>query len=136
ADRQGRRPGIYTVMGGPPNNWSKATVDNNLRPLTVRDPDVPVTDYSVGPFDKSSIMKYYYEEWMFVSGKSSPCYSVPGGNSELSAEDKKRIAAYYPFGGVAMTRQERKVSIDSVLTEIPQSSLLAKELQARKDQLQ
>ena len=136
-DSQGRHPGIYTWFEGPPNSWSKLKIDFNLRQLTTLNPDIPVAAYSVGQFDKLSIMKYYYDDWMFVSGKNSPCYS-PGENYELSAEDEKRIAMYYPVGGaVAMTRQvQKKAAIESVLTQIPQSSLLAKELQARKDGLQ
>jgi hypothetical protein len=136
-DGQGRRPGIYTWFGGPPNNWSKTKIDFQLRQLTTLNPDIPVADYSMGQFDNLSIMKYHFDDWMYVSGKNSPCYS-PGENYELSAEDEKRIAMYYPVGGaVAMTRQvQKKAAIESVLTQIPQSSLLAKELQARKDQLQ
>jgi len=135
-DSQGRRPGIYTMMAGPPNNWPKAKVDFNLRQLTTLHPDVPVADYSMGQFDKLSIMKYYYDDSMFVSGKNSPCYS-PTTNYELSAEDKKRIAMYYPSGGAVATRlEQKKATIESVLTQVPQSSLLAKELQARKGRLQ
>jgi hypothetical protein len=109
-----------------------------MRQLTTLDPDTPMADYSMGQFDKLSIMKYFYPDWMFVSGKNRPCFS-PVESYELSAEDKKRIAMFYPAGGnaVAMTRQQQKTAaIESVLTQIPQSSLLAKELQARKGRLQ
>jgi hypothetical protein len=137
-DSQGHRPGIYTVFGGPPNSWSKARIDFNLRQLTTINPDVPVSAYSMGQFDDSSIMKYYYDDWMFVSGNKSPCYS-PGVNYELSDEDKKRIAAYYPSGGGAVTAtrlQQKREAIDSVLSQVPQSSLLASQLRARQRRLQ
>jgi hypothetical protein len=135
-DSNGRQPGLYTTMGGPPNNWSKATIDHNLRQITTLNPEVSLSAYSMGEFDKLSIMKYYYPDWMFLSGKNSLCYST-GENYELSAEDQKRIAMYYPVSGaVGMALQRKKAAIEQVLTEIPSSSLLAKELQARKGRLQ
>jgi hypothetical protein len=136
ADKQGRHPGIYTVFGGPPNKWSKQTVDHNLRPLTVLS-DTPVSAYGFGPFDRLSIMKYYYDDWLFVSGKNSPCYS-PGTNYDFSAEDEKRIAMYYPKDSTvsAARLQEKRDAITSVLSQLPQSSLLAKELQAKQQKLQ
>ena len=53
-DANGRRPGIYTVLEGPPNEWSRSTVDHNLRGL--RDSRA----YSQGDFDPKSIMKYFF----------------------------------------------------------------------------
>ena len=70
ADAQGRHPGIYTFMEGPPNSWSKEMIDFNLRQLTTIN-DTPVSAYSVDTFDKLSIMKYYYDDWMFVAGKAA-----------------------------------------------------------------
>src|SRR5690349_10941147 len=32
-DEAGRKPGIYTLLGGPPNRWSREMVDFNLRKL-------------------------------------------------------------------------------------------------------
>jgi hypothetical protein len=135
-DKQGHHPGIYTVFGGPPNNWSKDQIDYNLRPLTSLDPTTPVSDYGIGPFDKLSIMKYYYDDWMFLSGKNSPCYS-PGENYDLSTEDKKRIALSYPkdVAAAAMRMQAKREAVESVLSQVPQSSLLAKELQIREQQI-
>jgi hypothetical protein len=136
-DSQGHHPGIYTVFGGPPNNWSKQRIDFNLRQLTALNPDVPAAAYSMGQFDKLSIMKYYYEEWMFASGNQSPCYS-PGINHDLSDEDKKRIAAYYPYSTTSATArvQQKMQAIKSVLSQVPPTSLLARQLQARQKQLQ
>jgi hypothetical protein len=82
-------------------------------------------------------MKYYYEDWMFLSGKNSLCYS-PGTNYDFSAEDEKRIAIYYPKDSLvtAARLQEKRDAISSVLSQIPQSSLLAKELKAKQQRLQ
>ncbi len=124
-------------MEGPPNKWSKQQVDFNLLPLSKIETDVPVSAYSIGPFDKLSIMKYYYPDWMFVSGKSSQCYSV-AENYDLSSEDKQLIAAYYPKGATAaasLVEQKRK-AIETVLSQVPETSLLAKQLQLKQQKLQ
>jgi len=135
-DKQGRHPGIYTVFGGPPNNWSKAQTDFNLRQLTSLK-DTPVSAYGIGGFDKLSIMKYYYDESLFLSGKNSQCYS-PGVNYDFSAEDEKRIALYYPKDpSVAAARmEEKRDAITAVLSQVPQSSLLAKQLQVKRQKFQ
>jgi hypothetical protein len=88
ADPQGRRPGIYTYLGGPPNGWDKETVDHNLRQLR------PSSAFLLQTFDAKSIMKYYFGAWMFASGENSKCFSKR--NDVLSAGDKKGIAAAYP----------------------------------------
>jgi hypothetical protein len=135
ADAQGRYPGIYTFMDGPPNSWSKEMIDFNLRQLTTIN-DTPVSAYSVGTFDKLSIMKYYYDDWMFVAGKNSVCYS-PNVNYDLSAEDKQLIAAYYPKAGAAAAalQEKKRQAVESVLSQVPQTSLLAKELQLKQQRL-
>ena len=135
-DKQGRHPGIYTVFGGTPNNWPKAQTDFNLRQLTSLN-DTPVSAYGIGGFDKLSMMKYYYDELLFLSGKNSQCYS-PGVNYDFSAEDEKRIALYYPKDpGVAAARmKEKRDAITAVLSQVPQSSLLAKQLQVKRQKFQ
>jgi hypothetical protein len=91
ADNQGRKPGIYTVLGGAPNRWSKEQIDFNLKQFA------PSTDWYLTSFDPSSIMKYVFPDWMYrdvaVSTKSG-CYGPP--NLVLSAEDQKAAAAAYP----------------------------------------
>jgi hypothetical protein len=99
-DSQERRPGLYTLLGGPPNNWPQAVVDFNLKQL----PESHA--YEVGPFDKDSIMKYFFESWMFVSGKDSACYTGTE-NLVISAGDKKGAAKVYPAAApeIAKTMQ-------------------------------
>lgn len=91
-DAQGRRPGIYTVLGGPPNKWSAATVNYNLRQLTESHA------YNFTAFDRKSIMKYFFEDWMFVNGQQSRCFSA-GENNTLSPNDKLGIWEEYPTSG-------------------------------------
>jgi hypothetical protein len=95
-DNQGRRPGIYTVLGGPPNDWPRAVVDHNLRQLPVS------RAFLLGPFDASSIMKYYFGTWMFRDGQNSHCFSLR--NTTLSAEDKRGFGEAYPRGRTAVRR--------------------------------
>lgn len=87
-DPDGRSPGVYTVLGGPPNNWDREKVDRNLRPLT------HAHAYLAEAFDPQSIMKYSFEPWMYRDGVASPFYGPP--NSELSAGDKAGAARAYP----------------------------------------
>jgi hypothetical protein len=88
-DSQNRRPGLYTVLGGPPNNWPAAVVDFNLKQL----PESHA--YEVGAFDKASIMKYFFPDWMFASGTNSYCYTG-AENLLLSDGDKQGAAKVYP----------------------------------------
>lgn len=67
-DKTDRYPGLYTYLGGKANYWSKSKVDFNLR-------KIPTTSaFLIGPFDKLSIMKYYYDAFMFKLGDKSPCF--------------------------------------------------------------
>jgi hypothetical protein len=88
-DSQNRRPGLYTLLGGPPNNWPRDVVDFNLKQL----PESHA--YEIGPFDKDSIMKYFFSDWMFVSGASSHCYTS-AENMVISNGDKQGAAKVYP----------------------------------------
>jgi hypothetical protein len=74
---------------------------------------------------------------MFVSGKNSQCYS-PNENYDLSAEDKQLIAASYPKDATAAAAllEKKRQAIESVLSQVPQSSLLAKGLQLKQQKLQ
>lgn len=88
-DRQGRRPGLYTYLGGKANYWPPLVVDFQLR-------NIPTTSaFLIGPFDKQSIMKYFFDAAMFISGDQSPCYSQPE-NETLSAQDIAGVQKAYP----------------------------------------
>ena len=90
ADPSGKRPGLYTLLGGPPNNWPQSVVDFNLNELTGDS-----HAYVMGPFDKDSIMKYYFADTMFATGTMSPCYTG-AENLVLSNGDKEGAAKVYP----------------------------------------
>ena len=90
ADGAGRRPGIYTYLAGPPNGWSRARVDANLR--TRDEPDTVA-----GPFDAESVMLYRFAPFFYRS-TPSPC--APSGNGiDLSAGDIRGLRLLYPDTG-------------------------------------
>ena len=101
-DSQQRRPGLYTVLGGPPNRWSKTKIDFNLRQLPNS------SAFLVSNFDTNSIMKYAFEEWMFINGRKSFCFSQI--NLALSDADKRGAAQAYPHAPQEISRMvsERK----------------------------
>jgi hypothetical protein len=88
-DAHGTRPGIYTRLEGPLNNWSKEQIDFNLRKLAFQ------ADLLASNLDKESIMLYHLEPWMFTQLNSSQCY-IPAENTVLSKGDIAVVAKMYP----------------------------------------
>ncbi|MBM7505833.1 hypothetical protein ACFPER_01870 [Agromyces aurantiacus] len=86
-DAAGKRPGIYTFLAGPPNRWSRAKVDHNLR--TEEDPDV-----IAGPFDAASVMLYRFPDFFYRSNPSSCAPTTDGQN--LSDGDRRGLNVLYP----------------------------------------
>lgn len=121
-DTAGRRPGIYTVLGGCPNGWPSTKVDFNLRQL----PDSRA--YMVGPFDKHSIMKYHFASWMFKTGTASPCFSAK--NLVLSGQDKAGIAEVYPFPPQAIANRIRAQvrAANTLIEHFPSGSVMRRSL--------
>jgi Astacin (Peptidase family M12A) len=68
--------------------WDQKMVDFNLRTL-VKSPRLRTS-----PYDKTSIMHYYYEPELFTKGTASSCYV--GHNLEPSATDLRMIRKAYP----------------------------------------
>lgn len=95
ADAAGRRPGLYTYLGGYPNEWKPDVVDYNLKALQVS------SAYLTSGFDKYSIMKYYFDESMFINGKNSPCFTEHA-NDVLSAQDIVGVRRAYPAASASV----------------------------------
>ncbi len=110
ADNAGRRPGIYKVLGGPPNNWDKDKVNANLR-------EIPnSTAFGASAFDNLSIMKYAFPPWMYVNGTNSSCFST--ANFDLSPLDRQGLATLYPRGPAnIMTKAKQQSSTVSALSK-------------------
>jgi hypothetical protein len=102
ADKYDRWPGIYTIMSGAPSYWSRKKVDANMRQLK------DASAYDSGPFDKDSIMKYYYLPSFYKRGANSPCYS--NETNSLSRGDKEQIAKLYPRDASFIASAARKQS--------------------------
>ncbi|WP_108804682.1 M12 family metallopeptidase [Aquimarina sp. Aq107] len=75
---------VYAYYAGPPNNWSRDQVDNNL----FRRYDTNISNYSV--YDPKSIMHYPIPAEHTTDG------IAVGSNTQLSATDKSFIASIYP----------------------------------------
>jgi hypothetical protein len=105
-DSAGRRPGLYTYLGGYANNWSKEKVDFNLRQLK------PSSLYVVGNYDKKSIMEYIFDPFMFQAGQNSPCY-IDHQSAELSDEDAATVRAAYPLNGPALAAIDYAIRRDT-----------------------
>jgi hypothetical protein len=88
SDAAGRRPGIYTYLSGPPNSWSKARVDHNLR-SQIDDPNVVA-----GPFDAASVMLYRFPP-LFYKKVPSGC-APTGDGTDLSDGDRRGLRLLYP----------------------------------------
>jgi hypothetical protein len=78
------RPAVYSYYGGPPNNWSKSDVDNNLFKVY----DSSKTQYS--QFDPKSIMAYRIDNKLTIGD-----FEI-GANNVLSAMDKSFAGVLYP----------------------------------------
>ena len=101
-DSSGRRPGIYTYLSGYPNNWSRAKVDHNLRPLSA-----PVV---TGAFDRASVMLYRFPELFYKNGANSACGPVGDGQS-LSDGDIAGLQRLYPATDVDIVRRAERVRV-------------------------
>ncbi|TYP76981.1 M12 family metallopeptidase [Aquimarina intermedia] len=78
---------VYAYYAGPPNNWSRAQVDNNL----FRRYEASSSNYSV--YDPKSIMHYPIPAEHTLDGVAV------GRNTVLSSTDKSFIGTIYPFSG-------------------------------------
>jgi hypothetical protein len=116
-DANGKRPGLYTYLGGYANYWSRATVDRNLRSLPTS------KAFMIGPFDSLSIMKYFFDAFMFEMGEKSPCYTSTE-NLTLSAQDITGAQTAYPRDPrqVILLRDEKKAVLQNLKVS-PDSSI-------------
>jgi Domain of unknown function (DUF4062) len=80
-------PEVYRVFSGPPNHWSKATVD-----FSILQTWNPATYPSPKPYDRHSIMMYPMPEGL-TTGKDA----YFGDNAALSEGDKRFAALLYPY---------------------------------------
>jgi hypothetical protein len=61
---------IYEELSGPPNNWSRETIDHNMQPYSYfTNPDLRATAH-----DRASVMHYAFPARYYRSGAASRCY--------------------------------------------------------------
>ena len=75
---------IYRDLGGPPNNWDKATVDHNMFEKYAKEQ----TNFTA--FDPKSIMLYSFPKTWTTDGTTFP------SNTQLSETDRKYMKKQYP----------------------------------------
>jgi serralysin len=75
---------VIRDLSGPPNNWSEATIENNMFKF------YPLTDVIPTDVDDSSIMMYPIPQSWTTDGFSA------GLNGELSDNDRSLVASVYP----------------------------------------
>lgn len=81
---QWNRQAVKNDLGGPPNNWDDATIENNMFKY------YPKSDVTTTPVDPKSIMMYPIPESWTLDDFSA------GFNAELSDNDKRLIRMAYP----------------------------------------
>lgn len=120
-DDEGRLPGVYTVLTGPPNKWDSATVYHNLRRLPFSE------SLEASAFDSSSIMMYHFPGWMFKKLPVLTCKVTE--RSILSSQDLRAAATYYSRNpSVAVAAQEdaeeaARETLDSILPAAPKKRI-------------
>jgi serralysin len=75
---------VYRALGGPPNNWDRATVDHNMFETYSRN----ITQFTT--FDPDSIMLYFFPKEWTTDGMEF------GQNSVLSSTDREFMQTRYP----------------------------------------
>lgn len=115
-DPSGRRPGLYTYLGGYANRWPREKVDTNLKVLPAS------SAYLMGDFDRTSIMKYQFPAFFFRTGESSPCYTSID-NQQLSSGDILGARRAYPSDpGTAIAQITERRTALTQLRDAPNSS--------------
>lgn len=109
-DAEGRSPGIYTYLAGPPNRWSRQKVDHNLR--TSDDPGTVA-----GPFDSASVMLYRFAPFFYKSDPS-PC-APTGDGDNLSDGDKRGLGVIYPAVAVPEVAEQARQGLQLMVSEAP-----------------
>ena len=104
-DSSGRRPGIYTYLSGPPNVWSRAKVDHNLRPTTGHT--------TASAFDRASVMLYRFPA-LFYRTSGSPC-APSGDGQDLSEGDGDGLDLLYPGAEAPSESTRRRYELLQVL---------------------
>ncbi|WP_454703195.1 hypothetical protein [Agrobacterium burrii] len=78
---------IYSYLSGPPNNWSRETIDHNMRGRKYHEGDIATQ------FDPKSIMLYSFPPSFYKNGMQSRCYA--SRNTTLSTGDKNTFKIAY-----------------------------------------
>ncbi|MFD2938225.1 M12 family metallopeptidase [Spirosoma flavum] len=81
---QWNKEAVYAQFSGPPNNWTKEEIDQNILEKYSKNGTTETL------FDKASIMLYQFPAELFLNHVGTPL------NTHLSTKDEKFIAQMYP----------------------------------------
>lgn len=85
-------PKVYEYFSGPPNSWTKATIDRNI--IRKLDP----SEVEGSKWDPGSIMEYPFEPGLIISPKPYDTEGI-GENIKLSQADQDWVRTWYPALG-------------------------------------
>jgi hypothetical protein len=96
----------------PNGEVDKQAVEFNLRVLTSSD------RLRITPYDRQSIMHYYFEPELFKRGRASPCFV--GHNQTLSTLDKQMVREAYPADAASQNQhlQQRANAASATLAPL------------------
>lgn len=110
ADKNGKRPGIYTYLGGAPNNWSRRKIDHNLR-------SAGAEEGVASNFDPESVMLYRFPS-LFYKSDPSPCAPV-GNGDRLSDGDRRGLRLLYTNASLESSGQLKQIkNTDKILADL------------------
>jgi hypothetical protein len=110
-------PVVYAELAKPPNNWPPAKVDFNLRAFT------DMSAYGISAPDRTSIMHYSLDPWMFHAGERSKCFVRE--QFALSDLDKKGIASVYPARAEQLLNEQQR-RLDQLIKTLPADAASAR----------
>ena len=114
ADPDDRRPGIYTILTSPPNNWDKPSVDGNMRPNAFAwMPSNPTPD---------SVMMYAFPQEYFREGRKARWYKEKP-LTHLSKYDKDLIRLMYPDTTKEGNYKTHTILVDEAFASIDQPKI-------------
>jgi hypothetical protein len=94
---------VYQSLGGPPNNWSKQMVNENVFE------QIPVDQFNGSSYDPYSIMHYYFDPSYFCGAVKLP------HNTKLSDLDKEWITKTYPTQATLAQKHKSYILIGLVI---------------------
>lgn len=109
-------PVVYQYLAGPPNRWSKETIDFNLRSRRYMSGDIQTN------FNVKSIMLYTFPIEFYNNGDRNRCYS--SGNSSISGGDAQLLRNAYGKAGISRLTSAAAITAAAASYPAPERAAL------------